>query len=73
MEVHQEKTALILLSAAQEIIKNRRQLELMCGYPPEYGGDRELLQSIDKFLSDSDIQHEVNQAIKKIKKFMKKP
>ncbi len=73
MEIHQERTALILLSATQDIIRNRRHLEKACGYPSNYGGDEMLIQSIDKFLSDSDIQHEVDVAIKKIKKFTKKP
>ncbi len=69
MEEHQERAALILIQATQGIIHERRRTEMFCGYPPEYGGDELLIKRIDEFLSNSDIQHEVKQALKFAKKF----
>ncbi len=59
--------ALILIDAASTIIHQRREMERMCGYPPEYGGDELLIKRIDEFLGDSHIKVELAEA----KKFVK--
>jgi hypothetical protein len=56
-------TALILISAAQKLITDRRKLEKMCGYPPEYGNDEKLLQRINEFLGEQHIEHELKEAL----------
>ena len=71
MNHKQEFAALILLKATQGIIRGRRSLEEGCGYPSDYGGDKLLLQRIDEFLADSNIQHEVIDAIAFQKRLMK--
>ncbi len=56
--------ALILIQAAGTIISKRRELETMCGWPADYGGDELLLKRIDEFLSDSHIKVELKEAMK---------
>lgn len=51
--------ALILLQATGDIIYKRRQLERMCGYPADYGGDELLLKNIDEFFKDKNITLEL--------------
>jgi hypothetical protein len=67
----QQVEALLLMKAACAIIRNRRRMEGMCGYPPEYGGDRLLLKKLSEFLEYPDIQHEIKEALVFAKKFDK--
>jgi hypothetical protein len=46
-------------------------MERFCGYPPEYGADELLLQRIDEFLSEEDIQHEIKEGLEFWAKFKK--
>ncbi len=69
MNYQQEYAALILLQATQGVIHKRRKLETMCGYPSDYGGDELLIKRLDEFLSDTNIQHEVKDAIEFARKF----
>jgi hypothetical protein len=46
-------------------------MEAACGYPPEYGDDELLLQRIDEFLSDEDIQHGLKEGLEFWKEFRK--
>lgn len=55
--------ALILIKAAQVAITNRRRTEMMCQYPPEYGGDEDLLKGIDKFLANTHVEHDLTDAM----------
>lgn len=64
---HSYFQALILIQAAGTVILKRRQMEAMCSYPSEYGGDENLLKCIDTFLSDTEIQHDLAEATKFIK------
>ncbi len=68
MEVPHQYTALILVAAAQHIIKERRKTEMMCGYPSEYGGDEDLIKKIDEFMANTHIQHELKEAMAFAKK-----
>ncbi len=43
--------ALLLLHLTSDIVYQRRELEASCGYPPEYGKDKELLAKIEEFLA----------------------
>jgi hypothetical protein len=64
--------ALLLIQAAGTAITKRRAMESMCGYPADYGGDEEVLKSIDTFLSNSYVELELKEAIKFVKKFKEK-
>ncbi len=55
--------ALILVAAAQVAMKQRRKTETICGYPPEYGGDEEILKGIDKFLANTNVSHDLIDAM----------
>ncbi len=69
MYQQEQNAALILLSAAQHILTERRKTEMMCGYPPEYGGDELLIKRINEFLGNPEIAHEVKEALEFSKKF----
>ncbi len=56
--------ALLLIQAAGTAMAKRREMERMCGYPPEYGGDEIVLKAIDDFLSDTHIEHDLKDAVK---------
>lgn len=56
--------ALILLRAAGTAMYQRRKMEMMCGYPSDYGGDEKVLEKINEFLEDSYIKHDLTDAIK---------
>ncbi len=68
MNQESQYTALILISAAQKLITERRKTEYMCGYPSEYGGDELLLQRINEFLDNKTTQHELIEALNFVKK-----
>lgn len=61
--------ALLIIQAAGTVISKRRDMERMCGYPPEYGGDELILKAIDDFLSKEDTKHELKEAHEFVKKF----
>lgn len=69
---HQCFAALIIIKAAQGIIKNRRRLEEICGYDEDYGGDKLLIQRIDEFLDDTNIEHDLLDALEYAKILNKK-
>lgn len=71
MNEHEGFTALVLISAAGDAISKRRDIERMCMYPPEYGGDELLLKRIKQFLSDASISRELELAVAAFKKLMK--
>lgn len=71
MNQQTQHTALILISAAQKIITERRHTEKLCDYPPEYGGDKLLIQRINEFLDNSSTQHELIEALEFVKNFKK--
>jgi hypothetical protein len=64
--------ALLLIQASGAIIAKRRAMESMCSYPVEYGGDEELLKSINTFLSNSYVKLELKEAIEFVKHFKEK-
>lgn len=71
MNTPEQMTALILIQAAGTMIYKRRELERMCGYPKDYGGDAMLLTRIDQFLSDSNIAVELRDAEAAFKTLLK--
>lgn len=50
-----EVLMLTLLVRWAEAASQRRQIEQACGYPPEYGGDAEVLADTDIFLKALEI------------------
>lgn len=63
-----QDAALLLLAATSEIIAKRRHMEMMCTYPPEYGGDELLLKRIKEFLAEKDIRSQLDEALVEMKK-----
>ncbi len=62
-----QDVALLLLAATSEVIAKRRQMEMMCTYPPEYGGDAKLLSRIQEFLDVKDIKSQLDEALADLK------
>jgi hypothetical protein len=61
-----QDAALLLLAATQQIIAKRRQMEMVCTWPPEYGGDELLLKRIQEFLEQKEIKYQLDEVLEEI-------
>jgi len=58
MNANDTQSAIDLILIAEQSINRRRYYEQLCGYGPEYGGDKLLLEKLQEFLELPSIKPE---------------
>jgi hypothetical protein len=63
--------AIDLLVLVEQAVRERRKYEQMCGYPEEYGRDKEIYEYIKEFLNSDRLQQYYKQLREKSERIAK--